>query len=401
MCGLTYYLDGVANSTHSQASIRPKIAWPTTFGSKRKNGKIVIEDTKLQLTLLVLAHTSPHGSHYPADLMIMELDQLYTWPTIRQDAHLFSSKCLHCLSDRLPKHIRRPIGEQMHGHFPNEVLHWDYLFIQNDEWVLIIRDDFTGLIRLYYCEHSPDSEHAAQCLLDWFSIFGICKVLVSDGASYFKAGVINTLAEKLSITKHITTPHLHYSNGTVEVLCKLVQKALRVSLSQTRMDKSSWPTLLPQVQHFLNHKPQRRLNNRAPIEVMTGLPRDSVFAYLQPTFSSRTVQDHLADVEEYLPILHKEINQMTDRQRALHRRYRSKSTQPIQFQQGDFVLIARTPTKIKTKLYLTWTGPFQVLRPVSTHVFEVQDIVTDKCFEIHVVELRSQSGCSISDNTIT
>src|SRR5690606_19054919 len=123
-----------------------------------------------------------------------------------------------------------------------------------------------------------------------------------------------SLCAKLALARHVVTPYVHHPNGTVEIVCKLVQKALRVMCSELRLAKADWPSLVPTAQHYLNQKPQVGLHNYAPITVMTGLPRDDTFSYLfvpkkHPKFE---VGEHvLAELEDCLPALHRQVSDMT------------------------------------------------------------------------------------------
>ena len=85
---------------------------------------------------------------------------------------------------------------------------------------------------------------------------------------------MQSLETRLGVEHHACTSYVHFNNGTIEVICKLVLNALRVMISELRWLKTDWPYLIPTIEYYLNHKPQSRLNNNAPIEVMTGLSRD-------------------------------------------------------------------------------------------------------------------------------
>src|SRR5689334_9456251 len=178
--------------------------------------------------------------------------------------------------------IPRPLGTAIHGTRPNQVPHFDYIYIHpvprshshNYAWVLIIRDDFSGLTHLCPAE-TPDSHVTSEALLRWRSFFGTPELYVSDQAAYFVGQVMQSLTFRLGIEQHGCTTYIHYPNGTVEVIGKLVFQAFRTMISELRWLKNDWTFLLPTIEYYLNHKPQTRLDGRAPITVMTGIERDN------------------------------------------------------------------------------------------------------------------------------
>jgi len=85
---------------------------------------------------------------------------------------------------------------------------------------------------------------------------------------------MSELTERIQVDHHLTTSYIHYPNGTVEVVNKLILQAIRTLISELRWKKDDWEYLIPVITHYLNHKPQARLAGYAPITVHTGLQRD-------------------------------------------------------------------------------------------------------------------------------
>ena len=190
--------------------------------------------------------------------------------------------------------------------------------------------------------------------------------------------------------------YIHYNNGTVEVINRLVLRALRTMISELRWKKSEWHHLVPTVQHFLNHKPQRRLNWNAPITVMSGLARDDPINLLSNSPDRRgfeqvkvdIITEHLDELNDQLNTMHRDMDQMTASQREIHRRYASKASQPVNFGVGDYVLVAIPDTPKQLKLTMRWQGPYKVVEARDMYVFNVEDIVTNERQLIHGSRLR-------------
>ena len=96
-------------------------------------------------------------------------------------------------------------------------------------------------------------------LMDWFATFGVCHTWVSDQGSHFKNEVIEALKRQLGAHHHFTTAYAPWSNGTVEVMNRLLVRLLRGLCSELKLKPTEWDSLLPMVMSALNHMPADRL----------------------------------------------------------------------------------------------------------------------------------------------
>ena len=107
-----------------------------------------------------------------------------------------------------------------------------------------MKDDFSGFVTLTPCG-SPDSLITTQALLDWRAMFGTPNTFVSDQGSYFIGEVMRTLVERLGVDHHLTTAYIHYPNGSIEIVNKLILQAIRTLISELRWKKEDWESLIP------------------------------------------------------------------------------------------------------------------------------------------------------------
>ncbi|OWZ06591.1 Chromodomain protein, partial [Phytophthora megakarya] len=137
----------------------------------------------------------------------------------------------------------------MHAERPNELIHWDYLFMGastgEDKYILVIKDDPSKYV-WFFAVPEATADTTYTCLMDWFSAFGVCLSWVSDQGTPFKNEVI---AE--------------------------VPRCFRSLLSEWRLSTRDWPRFTKVVQLALNHTPAKSLGDHAPVTVMTGLPATS------------------------------------------------------------------------------------------------------------------------------
>jgi hypothetical protein len=243
------------------------------------NEKIVIpdEDYALRMRLTVIAHAGLGGGHFGQQLTLRILQEKFVRSHMKTDVQKLVGCCLHCLPTLGGTRIPRPLGSALHGNCVNEVIHFDFLYIQQGPlpWLFVIRDDLSGFTWLKPFD-VPESKVVVDTLMEWRINFGTPKCVVSDNGSYFVGKVLKEFAEQFQVRQHFTTAYIHYPNGSIEVINNLILQALRAMLSELRLDKQNWMELIPIVNYYLNHKPQTRLKMRTPVEVMTGHSPDSV-----------------------------------------------------------------------------------------------------------------------------
>ncbi|GMF44236.1 unnamed protein product [Phytophthora fragariaefolia] len=105
------------------------------------------------------------------------------WAKHREYVSRFVKSCIHCIATgdgREP----RPYGPAIHATAPNEVLHFDYLTLPEDEdsghqYVLVLMDDFSGFVELW-ATANPDTSSCAAALQAWFNGYGVVKEWISD-----------------------------------------------------------------------------------------------------------------------------------------------------------------------------------------------------------------------------
>jgi len=88
--------------------------------------------------------------------------------------------------------------------------------------------------------------------------------------------------------------------------------------------------------------------------------------------------------------MHRDIAQRRSRRReeAISVHNAKTHIKPINFDVGDFVLVAKRSTCHGKKRRLKWTGPRRIIRVVSDFIFEVEDLITGSYALIHSNRLK-------------
>ena len=367
------------------------------------------EDLDLQFKIIITSHCGSVG-HRGSDATLSIIKENFHWTTMQKDVKEFVRHCLHCIITRSGDVIPRPLAQALHGEKPNEVIHMDFLYMgpstDQKRYLLLIRDDHSSFVWLWPTE-ACTSEEAGSALIHWVGSFGGIQWLVSDQGSHFKNRLILELSSELRIKHHFTTAYSPWPNGTIERICKEVLRSTTALCSEWRLAVKDWPAVTECVQSILNHSPLKRLGlrdksrsgvYRTPLEVFTGhrplrpLMRAMPIETYRHAYSTDEVHlqnimniDHL---QQSLELMHGEIakNAFSSRQRQRQAHNRKTNVQPVNFHEGDFVLVRR-PTAKGHKLQFKWVGPRRVVRTVSDLVFEVEDIITRKKEIVHARRL--------------
>jgi hypothetical protein len=101
---------------------------------------------------------------------------------------------LHCIATIPEEKVPRPLGTQLHAIKPNEILHFDFLYIglSRDgkyQYLLPLKDDLSGYLWLVPCRKA-DVAATVDALMRWLAVFGVKLLWISDGGSVFKNEVV-------------------------------------------------------------------------------------------------------------------------------------------------------------------------------------------------------------------
>ena len=366
-------------------------------------------EKQLQIRLMICAHMRDAG-HRGAAATLVRLQEYCVWQGMENQVREFVRQCLHCADSRAGDVIPRPLGETVHGTMPNEVVHFDYLYVGKSgplasqglsedagfRYILVIMDDLSNFVTLEPVAVCT-AELTAESLLNWCKTLGVPRVWVSDTASHFKNTIMTRLREALRVDHQFAVAYSPWSNGTCERMVKEVVRALRSILLEQRREVSEWVDVLPAVQWSLNTAYRRRYDS-TPYHVMFGRPPRTSFSVLASSsegswncdvLDDKQIRRALQGVLELQEQFHVQVQERVAAERARRREGASAGLELPKFEVGDYVLYARVRRPGTTpKLMATWTGPWRVVGAHHPHVFEIQNIVSGRVQTAHVARLR-------------
>jgi hypothetical protein len=355
------------------------------------------------LCIMITAHDS-HVGHNNIAQTKEKIKCLFYWQNMDKDIHDFVFHCLACSKTKDGSTIPRPWGRSIVASRFGEVIHFDYLYIDKSiksrhyfEYILVLKDNFTNFVELIACEHA-DHYNVVTALQSWQARFGPITTLVSDQGSHFCNLVMEEYVKSCFPSKvkhHFTMSYSPWSNGTVERVNRdIISLFKKIVLNSREVDIDSWPFLLPHVMSHLNGRKQDTLGKHSPRELVVGrsdhldldILFDSKLDKIKVLPGVINYDTNFSDLCDSLCELHRDVVVAKDK---IHtKNVNDKKVQVlVNFGIGDFVLIALVSKK-QRKLHAQWRGPYRVIHSVSSHVYTVEDLVSNVLVDVHVTRMK-------------
>lgn len=313
----------------------------------------------------------------------------------------FNRECLHCR----PRYLKRkmPLGKVYRATKRFGVIHFDFLFIAEStvghRYLLVIMDDYSNLLQLIPATDC-NTEETVFALLDFYAQHGfhVNVTFVSDNATSFTSELLDKFCKLKNIYHRYSIAYAPFSNGVAERPNQDILQIFRSLLSQLKLPLMQWPKLISVVESILNHRPRKRLGNRSPISVAHNIPMEDIMSGLEfssladndiITFDMGAVEKDFQKLTEFFENFHQ--NRKSAREAFLTKIEADNFNKYVNFCQGDYVLVAVTPTRLKSKLQFRWQGPARILELSSPHMAKIQFLGQDKTFDYHTCFLAFYS----------
>jgi hypothetical protein len=112
---------------------------------------------ELQIRLCVEAHCRSAG-HRAYEATLGAIKEYVAW--MAKDVKVFVQNFLHCVATIPGDKVHLPLGTQLHATKPNEILHFDSLYIELSrdgkyQYLLLLEDDLSGHLWLVPTANCP------------------------------------------------------------------------------------------------------------------------------------------------------------------------------------------------------------------------------------------------------
>lgn len=177
-------------------------SFSTKSGLVQNNKGVIFipkDDEHIELRITTASHTGWEGNLKSTETLA-EIQKRFWRENMKEDVKSFCNSCFHCLVSDSGERIQRPLGHSMHAEKPNELIHFDFCFMEKSkrhpQYVLVVKDDLSSYCWLYVCDNA-DSNTVVEALINWFATSGVSWKWIYDQGTYFKNQVMIDLCKKL------------------------------------------------------------------------------------------------------------------------------------------------------------------------------------------------------------
>jgi hypothetical protein len=214
------------------------------------------------------------------------------------------------------------------------------------------------------------------------------------------------VAAELRVRHRFTTAYAPWANGTVEVVCRQVLKALRQLCPEFKLSFQEWPEVLYVVQSVLNSASSSKLRGNCPFTVFASMPAGNPITMVLPKEQVESTSLELlkaeqsvnvADLQSAVAEMHKAVSTQADRLREKSIRPRNHRTNvmPVNYSIGDIVLGGTVRRSKLPKLFVTWLGPYRAVRFEHKQVLEVEHLLSGKRKKVHITRVKFYRDASL------
>ena len=408
--------------TYGTANVRRETMGDNAIEVILVKDKLFIPDNKELITrILTVAHCGNAG-HRSFRVSVDYLKEHVYWPTMIKDMQDFKDTCLNCVKDQTGARIPRPLGDQLKASYRGEIISMDYCYIAPKRstnthlfvYILVIKDEFSGFVELIPCEHA-NHEHAANEIIKWISRYGcIPRYVRSDQGSHFLNKLIQNLMRRLNAKQHLVTPYCPWANGSVEIVNKTMIEVLTTIILERNLKPDDWPYIIPVVMNSINGTKSERLGDHAPRTVFMGMPANNplevCFLPDRPDIRDRLQTLDISNSDRIKRSVEKLFESLADihavstatkqkfqvmREKSYIRSHGLQDHPLVDFQIGDYVLIAIPTKATKHKLRAVWRGPYKITQQQEPYVYQAQHLVTNAFIEAHITRIKFYADAEV------
>ena len=383
-------------------------------GIIKKEGKVWIPGPFLDNFCIALHIAYGHASAQ-SELEIID-KEFYTGKTkveLKEALQWIHQTCLNC--DKYPLLVRRPLHQIPHGRQVNEILHADYLSISGS-YLLVIVEDLSRAVQLNFSS-TCDAETVVNALIRYKAQHSLPEqfTLITDNGSHFCNQIIKRFQELVPFLHRTSVVYSPWTNGSAESVNAIVVRRLRALCSQYLLDESSWMTVIPLLESYINNTPNPRRFGFTPNQIRGGIKSSGQHLFpgrnqsiavrpdLVPVVFNWQVVTPVNEkrVREHHDKIHKELDAIADKVFAAAESRRVKANgrlnenivpSNMQYSVGDFVMISvQSKSKSRDKIRLTWNGPYLIEEITGHNVYKVSSPF-GKSEEVHAARIKFYDG---------
>lgn len=340
------------------------------------NWKIMIPNTLIKDIIL---ETHEKYGHFGINKIFNILKKIVYFRKMRQKITLYISTCCICQKTKFDRFTLAGLMQPILSNKPGELLSVDIYgpipkTAYGHKYIFVVLDVFTKYTKFFPIT-KISGDKLSECILQkWIPLVGQPKKILSDNATYFKGSTWRVPLLQQGIQLIYTTLY-NPSSNPVERIMQEIRRFMSVYCKNAH---NKW-------NHYLNFL---EFCVNSTTHTSTGLsPNELLFRRPDNTFLHQLIQFPPTDQPQ--EINYQRIAQQQLSKAALQRKkYHDKRIKPIQFQQGQQVLLrshklSDALSKITKKFHYLYEGPYIIENLFQNNTAELINPKNNKNMGIH------------------
>ncbi|KAK9048751.1 hypothetical protein SSX86_032282 [Deinandra increscens subsp. villosa] len=347
-------------------------------GIKTRFGRVWVPNScDVRNMLLDEAHKSRYTVHPGATKMYNDLKANYWWPGMKRDIVKYVERCLTCL--QVKAEHQRPYGKLQPLEIP--VWKWEHVTMdlvtklprtaRNHDAIWVIVDRLTKSAHFLPIREKYSSEKLADIYIDEIvSRHGVPVSIVSDRDTRFTSEFWQGFQEEMGSRLHLSTAYHPQTDGQSERTIQTLEDMLRACVIDFG---GNWDRHLPLVEFAYNNSYHSSIG-MPPFEMLYGRKCRTPVCWGEVGQRELSSREVVRETSAKIDIVRARLKAAQDRQKS----YADKRRRPIEFQEGDYVMLKVSPWKgvirfrKRGKLSPRFIGPFKILARVGKVAYQLE-----------------------------
>ncbi|KAD6795357.1 hypothetical protein E3N88_06253 [Mikania micrantha] len=349
------------------------------------------------------AHKSRYSIHPGSDKMYHDLKTTYWWPNMKAEIATYVSKCLTC--SKVKVEYQKPSGLLQQPELPM----WKWEQISMDvitklprtasgcDTIWVIVDRLTKSAHFLPIKETDKLDKLTRVYLkEVVTRHGVPISIISDRDSRFTSHFWKSLHKALGTRLDMSTAYHPQTDGQGERTIQTLEDMLWACVIEFG---NSGETHLPLIEFSYNNSYHTSIQ-AAPFEALYGRKCRSPICWAEVGDSQLTGPELVHETTEKIVQIRNRMAAARDRQKS----YADKRRKPLEFQEGDRVLLKVSPWKgvirfgKRGKLNPRYNGPFEITKRIGPVAYELNLPV--ELNSVHNISHVSNLKKCLSDETL-
>ena len=339
-----------------------------------KNKRLVVPKPEDRIGIVERAHLL---GHFQDDTTLKRIRQDFYWQKMVKDVKQVVSECEPCRRNQKTRVVEHGAKGIVTGNI-NDMVSIDYVFglpVTSEGYCgLLVVIEFLSKMPHVFAVRSKSAIETAEKLLEYISIYGAPRVLLSDQGTEFNNKIVDSLLRVVGTEHKVTSAYHPRTNGQVERFNQTFVDMLRKMCFENKL---LWPRWIPYAMFCY----KSRINSSTgftPFELMFGRKMNGFDDYSNIKISVDVEQDLWARFleirklfEETHEMVLTNINKMKERQMLTQNKEHNIIAEKLEI--GDKMYISTVG--MHDKLYDRYKGPFIIERIASGGNYIVKNVL--------------------------